>query len=361
MLGVAGPKAPVPKYGEAPRPNLSVKQICPNCRSDPPNIIEEYSHGDLTFAGDEGGDDPSRVGGPSNPLLGAASLETGISARDGRTGMSVNLQRAATRAAHSAGGGGRASSAQLSAVFAKIAERCDAMQLPRSVTERAQHVYVVADESPQRPLKGKNQAAVIAACIIFACRAAGAHRSFSEVCKATKVSKKELGHVFVLVKTAVQGKNAAAAPQGNSSVAESAEGLLGRFTNYLDLGQGVYNASKVIANAAVAKSTIDGRSPVSIAAGVCFFTCVLFGKQTTAKDIAAIAKVSESTIKLICKMVADKLDVVIRPEWKTQYPDGYAALAALREPRPASRGDTPAAGGTPPPSSQEAAPASVAA
>lgn len=35
------------RYGEPVVPNLNVRQICPNCRSDPPNIIEEYSKGDL--------------------------------------------------------------------------------------------------------------------------------------------------------------------------------------------------------------------------------------------------------------------------------------------------------------------------
>lgn len=35
------------KYGQPIAPNLNVRHLCPNCRSDPPNIIEEYSKGDL--------------------------------------------------------------------------------------------------------------------------------------------------------------------------------------------------------------------------------------------------------------------------------------------------------------------------
>lgn len=35
------------KFGQPIVPNLAVRQICPNCRNDPPNIVEEYSHGDL--------------------------------------------------------------------------------------------------------------------------------------------------------------------------------------------------------------------------------------------------------------------------------------------------------------------------
>lgn len=253
-----------------------------------------------TFAGDEGGDDPSRVGGPSNPLLANSPLETSISARDGRTGMSRDLQRAQSRANQQVTGpGGHSNPAQLQAAFGRVSEMCDAMQLPRSVVDGAQHAFMIGDRA--RISRGKNDDAVIAACIIYACRAAGAERSFREVCKVTKVSKSELGRVFTLLRTAVQAENAAKGishPQGLSSANQSAEGLLGRFCNYLDLGNAIYNASKHIATVAVAKSAIDGRSPLSIAAGVLFFTTILFEKATTAKEVADIAGVSESTIKL---------------------------------------------------------------
>ncbi|WOO78565.1 Transcription initiation factor IIB [Vanrija pseudolonga] len=368
MYGVAGPKAPVGKYGQPVAPNLAVRHLCPNCQIDPPNIIEEYSHGDLVCADcgtilgdrivdtrsecDEGGDDPSRVGGPSNPLLGNATLETSISARDGRTGISRDLQRAQSRANQSATGpGGRATQAQLQAAFGRISEMCDAMQLPRSVVESAQHVYVIADEA--KVAKGKNDDSLVAACIIYACRASGAERSFREVTKVTKVSKSELGRVFGHVRNAVMQENqnkgnVLPVGQGLSNSNNSAEGLLGRFSNYLDLGTPIFNASKHIATAAVAKAAIDGRSPLSIAAGVLYFTTILFETSTASKDIADIAGVSESTIKLICKKVAESLDAVIRPEWKTAYPSGYAALAALGKPNtPAasksSRAGTPSA------------------
>lgn len=36
-----------PKFGQPVLPNLNVRHLCPNCRTDPPNIVEEYSKGDL--------------------------------------------------------------------------------------------------------------------------------------------------------------------------------------------------------------------------------------------------------------------------------------------------------------------------
>lgn len=211
--------------------------------------------------------------------------------------MARDLQRAQARLNSQATG--KTTAAALSAAFARIAEKCDAMQLPRAVLMRAQHVYKIADE--KKVVRGKNDKAVNAACIIFACRDAGANRSFQEVCKVTKVSKKELGQVFVLVKAAVQeeqAKEGRGNMAGLSNTQNSAEGLLGRFCNYLDLGNVVYNAAKHVVVQASSKSAIDGRSPVSIAAGVLLFTSVLFEKPTTAKEIAKVADVSESTIKL---------------------------------------------------------------
>ncbi|WWC98181.1 hypothetical protein V866_005072 [Kwoniella sp. B9012] len=336
-MTLAGPRAPGPKFGQSVAPNLNVRHLCPNCRTDPPNIIEEYSKGDLTFAGDENGDDPSRVGDAGNPLLGSNHLDTVISHKDGRSGIARDLNRAVQRANNLSNGiNGKTNTAILSAVFSRIGEKCDAMQLPRGVRERAQHVYKIADE--QKAIKGKNENALIAACIIYACRDAGAHRTFQEIGKALKIPKKELGQVFIVIKNAVQASDSFQRSKngtghglsdGSNNAQESTEALLGRFTNYLDLGNAVFNASKHIAAEATAKSTIDGRSPVSIAAGVLYFTCVLLSKNASAKDIAGMGGVSESTTKLICKMVATKLDEVIRPEWKTEYAAGYAQLAQL--------------------------------
>ncbi|KAN0115984.1 hypothetical protein V8E52_006290 [Russula decolorans] len=117
-------------------PDLSVRLICPYCRDPNPTIIEEFRAGDLvcagcgwsleavllilrasggyvlpysyvlpsrnpvfpkTFAIGEG-DDPSRVGGATDPLMeGMEQLDTIIGFKDKDMGISRELQRAATR------------------------------------------------------------------------------------------------------------------------------------------------------------------------------------------------------------------------------------------------------------------------
>jgi len=337
----------VPKYGQKVAPNLNVRQICPNCRHDPPNIVEEYSKGDLvcadcgtilgdrivdtrsewrTFAGDEGGDDPSRVGDAGNPLLGNL-MGTAISSQDDRSGQARDLQRAQARVNNLSNGAN--SLASLTAAFSRISERCEALQLPRNVVLRAQHIYKIAYE--KKVVKPRNEKAVVAACIYFAGRDVGAERSLPEICRATVVHKKEFGQAISAVKIALTEERLAAgkALAGISSVERSADGLIARFINYLDLSVTIFNAAKHIVAEATVKADIEGRNPVSVAGGVLYFTCILFEIPISAKDIEKVATVRSSTIKLVCNRIARKLDVVIRPEWKTAHPAGYAHLVAM--------------------------------
>ena len=141
-----------------------------------------------TFAGDEGGDDPSRVGDAGNPLLGMNQLETVISARDGRTGLSRDLQRASARGAAQRSNG-QTSSARLEAVFTRIREMCALLALDGQAVQGAQHAFIIVNE--QREVKTKNEKVVIAACISFASRAAGGSvRSLMEISTALGVTKK---------------------------------------------------------------------------------------------------------------------------------------------------------------------------
>src|SRR5581483_341501 len=99
-------------------PDLNIRLICPDCKTQPPNIVEEFANGDLvcgdcglvlgdriidtrsewrTFANDEG-DDPSRVGAAANPLLDGSQLDTVISRRDGGSGTAKDLNKVHGRA-----------------------------------------------------------------------------------------------------------------------------------------------------------------------------------------------------------------------------------------------------------------------
>ncbi|KAI6095419.1 cyclin-like protein [Pisolithus croceorrhizus] len=324
-LAAQAQKAQQPTYG----PDLAVRLICPDCRDPNPNIVEEYGSGDLvcggcglvlgdrivdtrsewrTFANDEG-DDPSRVGAASDPLMeGMEQLDTVISFRDGGSGVARELQRAASRSQSSR------SERNLLTAFRDIGSWCDQFSLPKTISDIAKQLYKRSDE--EKLLRGKPLEAVIAACIFIACRQAHVPRTFREICNLTHVSKKTLGQCYKALEQAFNLSPGATAQQHNvSSPTTGPENLLVRYCNHLDLPANVQSVCSDIIVAAREHGIADGRSPVSIAGGAIYFTCLLLGIPKPIREISAVAGVSEGTIKLVYRFYYLERTKLVKEEW----------------------------------------------
>lgn len=323
----APPKPEQTFYG----PDLAVRLICPDCRDPNPNIIEEFGSGDLvcgtcglvlgdrvvdtrsewrTFANDEG-DDPSRVGGPSDPLLeGIGQLDTIISFRDGGSGMARELQRAASRAQNTR------SERNLLSAFRDISSWCDQFSLPKTISDIAKQLYKRSDE--EKLLRGKPLEAVIAACIFIACRQAHVPRTFREICNLTHVSKKVLGQCYKALEQAFNlspGAQNHNSSNGTKVISTGPEDLLIRYCNHLDLPPYFHGICKDIVVEARNRGIADGRSPISIAGGAIFFTCFLLGKPKSLREICTVAGVSEGTVKLVYKLYCADKDKLVKQKW----------------------------------------------
>lgn len=192
------------------RENLNMQMICRDCKEFPPNLVEEFSSGDMvcgscglvlgdrivdtrsewrTFSNDDqGNDDPSRVGDGANPLLNGSQLQTNIGYGDGASGRTRELHRAQNRATHDKATKG------LLAAYKEIGALCDAWNIPKNVSDTAKHLFKMVDDA--KAFKGKSQDAIIAGCIFIALRQCKVPRTFREVFALTKVSKKEIGRIF---------------------------------------------------------------------------------------------------------------------------------------------------------------------
>ncbi|KAJ2917457.1 hypothetical protein MD484_g2940, partial [Candolleomyces efflorescens] len=329
----ANPKTPAaPTYG----PDLAVRLICPECRDPNPNIVEEFGSGDLvcgncglvlgdrivdtrsewrTFANDEG-DDPSRVGAASDPLMeGIEQLDTVISFKDGGTGMARDLQRAAARS------GGSRSERNILTAFRDISSWCDQFSLPKTISDIAKQLYKRSDD--EKLLRGKPLEAVIAACIFIACRQAHVPRTFREICNLTHVSKKVLGQCYKALEQAFNLQPGATASNSThqsivSSTVTGPENLLVRYCNHLDLPANVQSICSDIIIAAREHGIADGRSPVSIAGGAIYFTCMLVDKKKNIQEISSVAGVSEGTIKLVYRLYYSSKEKLVKQEWIDQ-------------------------------------------
>jgi transcription initiation factor TFIIB len=284
-----------------------------------------------TFA-NEDGDDPSRVGGPQNPIYeGLDTFSTSISFRDGNTGYSRELQRASARLSN------EKSQRSLPAVFEKIQSMCDQYSFPRSVSETAKMLYRRCEE--EKLLREKQPKAIVAACLFIACRQAAVPRTFREIVELANVPKKQIGQCYKALQQAfnlnpgatatnpggrTRNSNGTSVPPGAngelpggaaSTHSTSPEELVARHCNNLGFPETLQACSADVAGRARACDVGSGRSPASIAGGIIYFTAMLFCYSVSLKEIGEMALVSETAIKSMYRLLWEDREKLVSEEW----------------------------------------------
>ncbi|KAL9095545.1 MAG: hypothetical protein Q9163_006505 [Psora crenata] len=294
--------------------NLNMHMICPDCKEVPPNLVEEFSSGDMvcgscglvlgdrivdtrsewrTFSNDDqGGDDPSRVGDAANPLLNGAQLQTGIASTGGSGGRNRDLQRAQNKATHD-----KLTKALMTA-YKDIDAFCQSMSIPNKVSDQAKYLFKQVYEAGA--FRGKSQETIIAGVIFIACRQLGVPRTFREIFALTRVSKGKFNQNVDLY---------------SSVLSTDPKELCERFCNQLRLSFQITKVSQEIAEKMDKGGMLAGRSPLSIAAACIYTASHLMGESKTAKDISAVAGVSDGTIRNAYKLIYPKREKLINPEW----------------------------------------------
>jgi len=330
------PPPPVGGDGSEWSQNLNVAAICPECKENPPNLVEEFSSGDLvcgscgrvigdrivdtrsewrTFSNDDQGtDDPSRVGDGANPLLNGSQLATGIAYGEGKNG---DLHRAHGRSTADKATKG------LLAAYKEIGAHCDAVNIPKNVSDTAKHLFKLVDDA--KAFKGKSQEAIIAGCIFIACRQCGVPRTFREIYALTKVSKKDIGRTFKALEKFFAGLNRGAnTPSGTTvqkddykaTTSTAAKDLCLRYCSQLGLkSQQFVKVSQGLADKTSTVGDLAGRSPLSVSAACIYMASYLLGKPKTPKEISAIAGVSDGTIRTAYKYLYQERERLIEKEW----------------------------------------------
>lgn len=317
------------------QPNLNVIVSCPECKSQPANIIEEFASGDLvcgdcglvlgdriidtrsewrTFANDEG-DDPSRVGQAANPLLEGSQLDTIIGRRDGGTGVAKDLNKVHGRATAIKG------ERNLVQAYKEISSMCEAISLSKLVSDTAKQLYKRVDD--EKLLRGKTAEAIIAACIFIACRQQNVPRTFREICALTRVPKNEIGRVFKLLSAKLQ----------TDATVMNSEDLMYRFCSNLQIPPLVQKTGVEIVRKAKEYGTLAGKSPISVTAAVIYTVSALYRLNKSTKDIAHVAGVSEVTIRNAYKsLYSDREQLIDIEALKSRAGGGNISLDDLPAP-----------------------------
>ncbi|CAH1418420.1 unnamed protein product [Lactuca virosa] len=136
--------------------------VCSECGL----VLESHSIDETsewrTFANESGDNDPVRVGGPTNVLLNDGGLSTVISKPNGVTSdfLSSSLGRWQNR--------GSNPDRSLIMAFKTIATMSDRLGLVATIKDRANEIFKKVED--QKSSRGRNQDAILAACLYIACR-----------------------------------------------------------------------------------------------------------------------------------------------------------------------------------------------
>ncbi|RLU17683.1 hypothetical protein DMN91_009919 [Ooceraea biroi] len=172
-------------------------QICSECGLVVGDRVIDVGSEWRTFSNEKSGIDPSRVGGPENPLLNGADLSTMIGPGTGAASFdgfgTAKYQNRRTMSS---------SDRALLNAFREINAMADRINLPKTIVDRANTLFKQVHDG--KNLKGRANDAIASACLYIACRQEGVPRTFKEICAVSKISKKEIGRCFKLILKALE-------------------------------------------------------------------------------------------------------------------------------------------------------------
>ncbi|KAK9104192.1 hypothetical protein Scep_021036 [Stephania cephalantha] len=286
-----------------------------------------------TFANESADNDPVRVGGPTNPLLADGGLSTVISKPNGASGdfLSSSLSRWQNRGSNPdrsliqafktiAIMADRANLWDFDVIECGIGERLNLVAtikvhfanipllaecflntgtspsisymiyLKVLLKDRANEIYKKVEDL--KSIRGRNQDAILAACLYIACRQEDKPRTVKEICSvANGATKKEIGRAKEYIVKQLELEMGQSMEMGTIHAGD----FLRRFCSNLNMT----NAAVKAAQEAVQKSEeLDiRRSPISIAAAVIYMITQLSDDKKLLRDISIATGVAEGTIR----------------------------------------------------------------
>ncbi|KAI9836478.1 MAG: transcription initiation factor IIB [Sclerophora amabilis] len=326
--------------------NLNMTMMCRECKEFPPNLVEEFSSGDMvcgscglvlgdrvvdtrsewrTFSNDDqGGDDPSRVGDGANRLYKGSQLQTSIAYGDAGSIRHRELHRAQNKSTFDK------SNKALTAAYSEIDSFCAAFGLESGspVNETAKYLFMLIDDARAIAFRSKPQEVLTAGCIFIACRKCNVPRTFREIFAVTRVPKKEIGKIFKLLEKFFAAQNqekmALVEQKGGfvnpvdsyvSTTSTSPKDLCIRFCSNLGLKPPCTMVAEELAEQMSTVGALAGRSPLSAAAACIYMASYLMKQRRSPKEISQVAGVSDGTIRTAYKFIYAQREKLIKPEW----------------------------------------------
>ncbi|CAN8284704.1 unnamed protein product [Cochlearia groenlandica] len=298
---------------------------CTDCKKET-DLVVDHSLGDTLcsecglvlesewriFANESSNTDPVRVGGVTNPLLADIALTTLIAKPNGSSGDFLSSSSSSSSLGRWQN---RNSSLErcLIQAFKSIATLSDRLGLVATIKDRANEIYKRLED--QKSSRGRNQDALVAACLYIACRQDDKPRTIKELCSvANGATKKEIGRAKDYIVKTLGLETGHCVELG----AIQAGDFMKRFCSNLGMtSQAVEAAQEAVKKA----EELDiRRSPISVTAVIIYIITQLGDDKKPLKDISMATGVAEGTIRNSYKDLYPHLPK-IAPSWYAKEED----------------------------------------
>jgi len=169
------------------------------------------------------------------------------------------------------------------------------LSLPKIALKKAS---VILKEITEKGLiKGRSIKALTAAVVYIACKECGFARSVNEIAAVSKVSTNEVGAIFRFL----------AKKLGLSVLPTRPSEYVLEISTKLTLSKETIKIANTISNASEETKLSSGKDPVGVAAAATYLSSLITGEQKTQREIAEVARVTETTIRNRCRELRDSL------------------------------------------------------
>lgn len=159
------------------------------------------------------------------------------------------------------------------------------LSVPRPVKEASAILYRRTVE--RHLIRGRSIEAMIAACTYAGCRLRQVPRTLDEIAHHSRINRKELGRCYRLLLRKLDMRVPVAQPTD----------FIPRFAEALDLSSRVQRRASEIIEAARLQGITAGKDPTGLAAATLYIASIQEGERRTQREIAAIARVTEVTVR----------------------------------------------------------------
>lgn len=269
--------------------------LCSICGSVTERSVIDQ-HADKVFYGqnDSRTTDPSTQGCVSSSLLPKSSMSTMIVGKGSKYFSRMHTWTSMPPKERS-----------LWKVFEIIQNRCNLMELPQCIADKAKEYYhAVKQEQTNR---GNIHTAIMSACVFVACKKHNVPRTAKEISELFKISNKLFTRGLKEFNM-VMAKNLSE----EESKATSNTDFLERYCNKMNLNNDVEELIRKVLQKADKNKLFNNNTPGSSLSGTIAFVCEIMEIEISREKLSSICDVSVNTINKVCQKLKDNQDNLLK-------------------------------------------------